>query len=51
MNSTAAVCGALAGPVLALVGYSGLGAVSLALVAVVAVWSLRPLAATRRTAD
>jgi MFS family permease len=44
MNSTAAVCGALAGPVLALVGYSGLGVASLLLVAVVTVWSLRRLA-------
>ena len=44
MNSTAAVLGALAGPVLALVGYSGLGVASLLLVAVVIVWSLRRLA-------
>lgn len=51
MNSTAAVCGALAGPVLALVGYSGLGIVCLLLVAVVAVWSLRHLAPARQTAD
>lgn len=41
MNSTAAVCGALAGPVLTLVGYAGLGIVCLLLVAVVAVWSVR----------
>jgi MFS family permease len=41
MNSTAAVCGALAGPLLALVGYSGLGVACLALVAVVALWSFR----------
>lgn len=44
MNSTAAVFGALAGPVLALVGYSGLGVACLLLVAVVTVWSLRHLA-------
>jgi MFS family permease len=43
MNSTAAVFGALAGPVLALIGYSGLGVACLALVAVVTVWSLRHL--------
>lgn len=39
MNSTAAVFGALAGPVLALVGYSGLGVACLILVGVVTVWS------------
>ncbi len=43
MNSTAAVFGALAGPVLALVGYSGLGVACLLLVAVVTVWSFRYL--------
>lgn len=43
MNSTAAVLGALAGPVLALVGYSGLGVACLVLVAVVIVWSVRAL--------
>lgn len=51
MNSTAAVCGALAGPVLALVGYSGLGIVSLLLVAVVTVWSVRWLAPARQSAN
>jgi MFS family permease len=50
MNSTAAVCGALAGPVLALVGYSGLGIACLLLVAVVTLWALRPFAAARRSA-
>ena len=40
MNSTAAVGGALAGPVLTLIGYSGLGVVCLALVATVVVWAL-----------
>lgn len=40
MNSTAAVFGALAGPVLALVGYSGLGVACLLLVGVVTVWSV-----------
>lgn len=46
MNSTAAVLGALAGPVLALVGYSGLGVACLLLVAVVIVWSMRALRVT-----
>ncbi len=41
MNSTAAFFGALAGPVLALIGYSGLGVASMLLVSVVVVWSLR----------
>ncbi|MEO7146936.1 MAG: MFS transporter [Terrimesophilobacter sp.] len=41
MNSTAAVGGALAGPILALAGYSGLGIICLALVATVVVWALR----------
>jgi MFS family permease len=50
MNLTAAVCGALAGPVLALVGYSGLGIACLLLVAVVTLWALRPFAAARRSA-
>ena len=40
MNSTAAVGGALAGPVLAVMGYSGLGAICLLLVAVVVGWSV-----------
>ncbi|WP_349898623.1 MFS transporter [Parafrigoribacterium soli] len=49
MNATAAVGGALAGPVLTLVGYSGLGVTCMALVAVVVVWTaLR--ARTLRTA-
>lgn len=47
MNLTAAVCGALAGPVLAVVGYSGLGVVSLILVAIVAVWSIRGFSLVR----
>ncbi|MBB5632512.1 MFS family permease [Cryobacterium mesophilum] len=51
MNSTAAVCGALAGPVLALVGYSGLGIVCLLLVAVVAMWSVRHLSPARQLAN
>lgn len=51
MNSTAAVCGALAGPVLALVGYSGLGIVCLLLVAIVALWSMRRLSPTRQLAN
>lgn len=48
MNSTAAVLGALAGPVLALVGYSGLGIACLLLVAVVIVWSVRALSIDRQ---
>jgi len=39
MNASGAVGGALAGPVLAATGYSGLGFVSLALVAVVIIWT------------
>ena len=39
MNATAAVGGALAGPVLTLVGYSGLGVTCMALVAVVVIWT------------
>lgn len=46
MNAAGALGGALAGPVLILVGYSGLGVAAMALVAVVTVWSLlrRPAA-------
>lgn len=51
MNSTAAVCGALAGPILALIGYSGLGVACLALVAVVVVWSVRRLAPVPQPAN
>jgi len=40
MNAAGALGGALAGPVLILVGYSGLGLAAMALVAVVVVWSL-----------
>jgi MFS family permease len=40
MNAAGALGGALAGPVLLLVGYSGLGVAAMALVAVVVVWSL-----------
>lgn len=40
MNATAATGGALAGPVLTVLGYAGLGVVCMALVAVVAVWTL-----------
>lgn len=48
MNAAGASAGALAGPVLAAAGYSGLGFISLALVAVVVVWTvLQP----RRPAD
>jgi MFS family permease len=51
MNTTAAVCGALAGPILALIGYSGLGVACLALVAVVVVWSVRRLAPVPQPAN
>ncbi len=46
MNAAGALGGALAGPVLILVGYSGLGVAAMALVAVVTVWTLlrRPAA-------
>lgn len=40
MNAAGALGGALAGPVLVLLGYSGLGAVALVLVAVVVIWGL-----------
>jgi len=40
MNSAGALAGALAGPVLLLVGYSGLGVAAMALVAVVVAWTL-----------
>jgi len=40
MNAAGALGGALAGPVLILVGYSGLGLAAMALVAVIVVWSL-----------
>ena len=40
MNAAGALGGALAGPVLILVGYSGLGVAAMALVAVVTVWTL-----------
>ncbi len=39
MNASGAIGGALAGPVLAATGYSGLGFISLALVAVVIIWT------------
>ncbi|MFF1384262.1 MFS transporter [Arthrobacter sp. NPDC058288] len=39
MNAAAATGGALAGPVLAVVGYSGLGLISIALVATVITWT------------
>ncbi len=39
MNGAGALGGALAGPVLASVGYSGLGLLAMALVAVVVIWT------------
>lgn len=48
MNAAGAAGGALAGPVLAAAGYSGLGFISLALVAIVIIWSaLQPRQSTR----
>ncbi|MBX3087379.1 MAG: MFS transporter [Cryobacterium sp.] len=51
MNSTAAVFGALAGPVLAIVGYSGLGVACLLLVGVVTVWSVVELSTGSRSSN
>lgn len=52
MNLTGASCGALAGPVLTAVGYSGLGAGAMALVGTVTVWTLlRTLTARRARAS
>ncbi|MDQ6753624.1 MAG: MFS transporter [Actinomycetota bacterium] len=47
MNAAGAVGGALAGPMLAANGYSGLGLATMALVAVVVMWSLVRLATAR----
>jgi len=47
MNAAGALGGALAGPVLVLVGYSGLGAAAMALVAIVVAWSIMLLVARR----
>lgn len=49
MNLTGAACGALAGPVLAAVGYSGLGAGAMALVVAVTGWTLVRLLMGRRS--
>lgn len=52
MNLTGATCGALAGPTLTAVGYSGLGTVAMALVGAVTVWTLlRTLPARRAPAN
>ncbi|WP_241979008.1 MFS transporter [Cryobacterium sp. Hh7] len=48
MNAAGALGGAIAGPILALAGYSGLGLCAMALVAVVVVWSVIRLRATHR---
>lgn len=48
MNLTGASCGALAGPILTAVGYSGLGAGAMALVVAVTVWTLLRLLTDRR---
>lgn len=49
MNLTGATCGALAGPVLTAVGYSGLGTGAMALVVTVTVWTLWQSLTGRRT--
>ena len=49
MNSSAAMGGALAGPVLTIIGYSGLGLVCMALMAVVVVWAISRQLRSRRT--
>jgi predicted MFS family arabinose efflux permease len=51
MNAAGALGGALAGPVLASMGYSGLGFLAMALVAVVVIWTAlhaRPTSAARQ---
>jgi MFS family permease len=40
MNAAGALGGAIAGPILALAGYSGLGIAAMPLVAIVVVWSI-----------
>ena len=47
MNAAGALGGALAGPVLAIAGYSGLGLSAMAMVAVVTIWSVVRLPNTR----
>jgi len=49
MNAAGALGGAVAGPILALAGYSGLGLAAMVLVAVVAVWSARRLPGDQQT--
>ncbi len=48
MNAAGALGGALAGPILSAAGYSGLGLVTMLLVAVIVVWSSLRLAAAQR---
>lgn len=48
MNAAGALGGASAGPILSVAGYSGLGLVTMLLVAVIAVWSALRLAAAKR---
>ncbi|TFD78356.1 MFS transporter [Cryobacterium fucosi] len=48
MNAAGALGGALAGPILSAAGYSGLGLVTMLLVAVIVGWSARRLAAAKR---
>ncbi len=48
MNAAGALGGALAGPILSMAGYSGLGLVTMILVAVIVSWSTLRLVAARR---
>jgi MFS family permease len=48
MNATAAIGGALAGPVLTALGYAGLGVVCMILVGIVTLWTIGRLTANRR---
>ncbi|TFC17657.1 MFS transporter [Cryobacterium algoritolerans] len=49
MNAAGALGGAMAGPILSAAGYSGLGLVTMLLVAVIVVWSALRLAAAQRS--
>lgn len=49
MNAAGAIGGAVAGPILAVAGYSGLGLAAMILVVIVAVWSARRLPGDQRS--
>ncbi len=51
MNAAGALGGALAGPILVLAGYSGLGFAAMALVAVVVVWSALRVSLLKKTSQ